>query len=266
MAHKKGQGSSRNGRDSNSQRLGVKRARRQHRDGWFDPRAAAWPQVRTGPERRPRQGRHPVRQGRRQGAVRRSRPARPAYLDHPCRVVRTLRGRRPAGRSRLPCSLTTSDIHVERLATGGRGCLSFRPREIRPRAAALMAATAVAAAPSTSSPRPPRTPSSTSASIPSSRPATGSTGRVRTARARRRDDVEIDGAGRHARVPPQIRNRRDDIELLADLMHEGREGAGRQGRSRRPRQRPLRRRPPTGRPAGTEPGRSGRRSASCACS
>ena len=47
MAHKKGQGSSRNGRDSNSQRLGVK-ASAARRHGRHDPRAAARHEVLPG--------------------------------------------------------------------------------------------------------------------------------------------------------------------------------------------------------------------------
>ena len=77
MATKKGQGSSRNGRDSNSQRLGVKRSRRQRRHRRLDPRAPARAQVPSGAERRARQGRHALREGRRPGQVRGSRGARP---------------------------------------------------------------------------------------------------------------------------------------------------------------------------------------------
>ena len=65
MAHKKGQGSSRNGRDSNSQRLGVKRF-----DGNLVTGGSILVRQRgrrfaARPERRPRQGRHALRQGRR---------------------------------------------------------------------------------------------------------------------------------------------------------------------------------------------------------
>ena len=53
MAHKKGQGSSRNGRDSNSQRLGVKRFGGQAVRGRHDHPAPARHQVEAGPERGP---------------------------------------------------------------------------------------------------------------------------------------------------------------------------------------------------------------------
>ena len=90
MAHKKGQGSSRNGRDSNSQRLGVKR-----HDG----------NVVTGGSILVRQKGRRFEPGLnvglgkdhtlyaksgRQGPLRRSRPARPEDLGHSCRVSRPL--------------------------------------------------------------------------------------------------------------------------------------------------------------------------------
>jgi ribosomal protein L27 len=55
MAHKKGQGSSRNGRDSNSQRLGVKA-----HDGNLVTGGTIIP---SGAERGARQGRHHLREG-----------------------------------------------------------------------------------------------------------------------------------------------------------------------------------------------------------
>ena len=92
MAHKKGQGSSRNGRDSNAQHLGVKRYGGQRVTGGtiivrqrgtkFCPRA----------QRRPRQGRHPVRQDRR--ARPRSRTAAVAASSSTSRRPNS-RGRRP---------------------------------------------------------------------------------------------------------------------------------------------------------------------------
>ena len=80
MAHKKGAASTKNGRDSNSQRLGVKRYGGQvvnageiivrQRGTHFHP----------GAERRPRWRRHAVRPGGRRGAVR--HPARPPGRQH----------------------------------------------------------------------------------------------------------------------------------------------------------------------------------------
>ena len=63
FAHKKGVGSTKNGRDSEAKRLGVKRA-----DGQTVPAGnilvrQRGTKIHPGPERRPRQGRHPVRQG-----------------------------------------------------------------------------------------------------------------------------------------------------------------------------------------------------------
>ena len=70
MSKTKGGGSTRNGRDSAAQRLGVKvfdggRVHRRH-----DHRAPARHQVPPWRERRPRRRRHPVRAGRRRGEVR----------------------------------------------------------------------------------------------------------------------------------------------------------------------------------------------------
>ena len=55
MAHKKGLGSSRNGRDSNAQRLGFKAFGGQIVPGRHHHRAAARHAGEAGPERRPRQ-------------------------------------------------------------------------------------------------------------------------------------------------------------------------------------------------------------------
>ena len=86
MAHKKGASSSRNGRDSNAQRLGVKRFGGQvvnageiivrQRGTHFHP----------GDERRPRQGRHAVR----------ARPGRVEFGTKRGRRVVNIVGARPA--------------------------------------------------------------------------------------------------------------------------------------------------------------------------
>ena len=79
MAHKKGQGSSRNGRDSNSQRLGVKR-----HDGNLVTGGSILvrqkgrrfePGLNVGLGKDP----HPVREGRRQGPLR--GPRRPPKIS-----------------------------------------------------------------------------------------------------------------------------------------------------------------------------------------
>jgi len=76
MAHKKGQGSSRNGRDSNSQRLGVKAHDGNSSTGGtiiVRQRGRRFPR---GTERRTRQRRHDLRENRRPGAVREPRRQR----------------------------------------------------------------------------------------------------------------------------------------------------------------------------------------------
>ena len=93
MAHKKGQGSSRNGRDSQSQRLGVKAHDGNVVTGGIDHRASAWTSLPARPQRRPRQGRHDFRQGRRSRAVRRPRRARTRH-QHPSPRVTVADGRR----------------------------------------------------------------------------------------------------------------------------------------------------------------------------
>ena len=61
MAHKKGQGSSRNGRDSNSQRLGVKRFGGQQVRGGTIILRQHGTDLEAGEERGPRQGPHAFR-------------------------------------------------------------------------------------------------------------------------------------------------------------------------------------------------------------
>ena len=73
MAHKKGLGSSKNGRDSNAQRLGVKVFGGQLVPGGQHHRAPARHQDQAGHQRRLGQGRHAVRQGHRRGGVPRPR-------------------------------------------------------------------------------------------------------------------------------------------------------------------------------------------------
>ena len=90
MAHKKGLGSSRNGRDSNAQRLGVKVFAGETRDRRRDHRAPARHPLQAGRGRRHRQGRHDLRRAPGHRGVR-DRPARPRDLGRaPGRVARRL--------------------------------------------------------------------------------------------------------------------------------------------------------------------------------
>ena len=127
MAHKKGQGSSRNGRDSNSQRLGVKRFGGEQVTRRHDHRPPARHQVEAGQERGPRQGPHALRPGRRRGPLRGPRRAR-AQGERPPgrRLTRAHPPRRPSA-------------HVRRsgqdLRQGGRRRPRLRqlpPRAVRP--------------------------------------------------------------------------------------------------------------------------------------
>ena len=78
MAHKKGQGSSRNGRDSNSQRLGSEGIRWPEGPGRDDHPPPARHPLEAGPECRPGQGPHIVRPRGGRRPVRGSRLAGPA--------------------------------------------------------------------------------------------------------------------------------------------------------------------------------------------
>ena len=64
MAHKKGLGSSKNGRDSNAQRLGVKRFGGETVTGGSILVRQRGTPLQARPERRPRLRRHALRQGR----------------------------------------------------------------------------------------------------------------------------------------------------------------------------------------------------------
>ena len=90
MAHKKGLGSSRNGRDSNAQRLGVKTFAGQAVTRRRDHRAPARHALQAGRRRRHRQGRHALRARRGHRAVH-DRPPR-AHRQRPARRRRPARG------------------------------------------------------------------------------------------------------------------------------------------------------------------------------
>ena len=137
MAHKKGQGSSRNGRDSNAQRRGVKRFRRRDRSRRHHPRPPGRHQVSRRQGRRPRERLHPVRADRRRGEVRPRRPPRTR-----CRLSRVLPFRRRHGRGlsihpregiwvpRLACPTVPLDLTVCRLAPGRRPLATRRPHAV----------------------------------------------------------------------------------------------------------------------------------------
>ena len=205
MAHKKGQGSSRNGRDSNSQRLGVKR---------FDGNIV------TGGSILVRQRGRRFRPGLNVGLGKDDTlfakvDGRVKFTDHGARgrVIWSTRSssasRRsyrapplsPAAFTRLPTRSAVgpsrdrlslhSRPHVRRRSRHPRGRRPRRsrgvelpPREIRARAAARTAATAGPAATSTSSSTRTSIRSSTSASRGCSRPVAARTARARTAPAR----------------------------------------------------------------------------------
>ena len=156
MAHKKGLGSSKNGRDSNAQRLGVKAVRRAVGARRFDHRAAARHQDQARPERRAGQGRHAVRQDHRHGRVPRPRPAwASSSASYPSRrrlADGQLQSGRPVHRPRA-VFFAAGVTHVHRRSSNLRQGRRRRqrlsgvpPREVRPARAGPAAATAGAAA------------------------------------------------------------------------------------------------------------------------
>ena len=116
MAHKKGLGSSRNGRDSNAQRLGVKVFAGQDVTGGEIIVRQRGTRFKPGRRRRHRQGRHAVRQGRRHRSSSRPRarkrvvnvvPRRRRLAQTRARGARSRCGRaaRLRARSRVWCAL-----------------------------------------------------------------------------------------------------------------------------------------------------------------
>ena len=81
MAHKKGLGSSRNGRDSQAKRLGVKVFAGQQRDRRRDHRAPARHALQAGPRRRHRPRRHDLRHARGHGEFTTGRKGRSISVD-----------------------------------------------------------------------------------------------------------------------------------------------------------------------------------------
>ena len=164
MAHKKGQGSSRNGRDSNSQRLGVKLFAGAGRHRRLHHRPAARHAVQPGRQRRPRQGRHALREGRRRSSASTTRDASGRRISRRARRRRqpAPRGRlRAAARGRRPSRPLRAPSHVHRRpprsrsrrATAATAASPSAARSSSPRGA-RRAATAATAARSGRSPTP----------------------------------------------------------------------------------------------------------------
>ena len=133
MAHKKGVGSSRNGRDSNPQMLGVKRFGGQWVTAGSHPRPAARHAVQARQQRRPRRRLHPVRQGERRTSRSRSATAG-GYVSireaAACLSLRRLRRAPPDRR----CSSTRSRSS-SRAATAARAASASAVRSTSPAAA-----------------------------------------------------------------------------------------------------------------------------------
>ena len=130
MAHKKGLGSSKNGRDSNAQRLGVKSVRRRAGDRRVDPGPAARHAVQARRERRARQGRYPVRQSSRHRRVPRSRAPGKIHQHRTGGLDRL----RTAASSFLPSPMFIDEVRIRvKAGDGGNGCLAFRREKYVPR-------------------------------------------------------------------------------------------------------------------------------------
>ena len=131
MAHKKGLGSSRNGRDSNPKMLGVKMFAGQDVDVRDDPRPPARHALPPGPRHGYRQGRHHLRRARRRGRV----PDERRATLHLGRRRPTQRGLTNSARGRARPG--TAVFHDERALTviagkGGDGSHALPAREVRP--------------------------------------------------------------------------------------------------------------------------------------
>ncbi len=249
MAHKKGQGSTRNGRDSNAQRLGIKRYGGETVTGGSILVRQRGTKVHPGQERRDRQGRHPVRQAGRRRPVPEARPPR-HVRPHPAGPVISAgkglpfpadvlslgiprRSRRPRpGRAwrQWLCRLPAREVRAEGRALGRRR----RARRFRPSWSVTTAST----------------PSTISSSSRSIRPSAASTAWARIGPASPATTSQIP-------VPlGTIVRDQATGELLGEILDEGRAADGRQGRARRLGQPALRHSHPPGAAPG-QPRRGG---------
>ena len=138
MAHKKGLGSSKNGRDSNAQRLGVKVFGGQLVPGGSIIVRQRGTRIKPGDERRLGQGRHAVRQGHRRRRIPRPRPDG-QVRQHQRRRVATAgsssEGRRFRDRRlSVGFSMFIDEVSIlVKAGDGGNGCLAFRREKYVPR-------------------------------------------------------------------------------------------------------------------------------------
>ena len=172
MAHKKGQGSSRNGRDSQSQRLGVKAHDGNVVSGGTIIRPPAWTAVPTGPQRRPRQRRHDFCQDCWAREVRGPRRLRPRHQRAANRTVNWViwivaeQFVSNSSITRFPLCSSTKSTFTSRPGTADADAWHSAARSSS-RAGARAEATAAAVGQSSSLPARTSTPSSISGSIPS---------------------------------------------------------------------------------------------------
>ena len=180
MAHKKGQGSSRNGRDSNPKYLGVKKYGGESvRAGNIIVRQRGT-RIHPGHERRRRSRPHVVRTDRRQGRLRAQGPRQEAGLDPAARAVAPVR----------PSSVSSNHDEVHRRGSDpreGRATVApaASPSCVRStaRSAGPAEATEATAATSRCWPTPSATPCSTTATIRCSERSEATTARGATSTA-----------------------------------------------------------------------------------
>ena len=236
MAHKKGVGSSRNGRDSNPQMLGVKRFGGQFVTGGSHPGPAARHPLQARQQRRPGLGRHAVREGRRR-TCKFERTRRLALHQHPDAAAGLIRGRVPAGARRAPCGgdsdVRRRDRHLRQGRRRRRRLRELPAREVRAprRPRWRRRGRRRLACFSRPIPRSPRC--STSTTSATTTPSAACTARAATATA---PAARISSCG--CRSAPWSRDR-DTRRAARRSHHAGPAAAGRPRRARRARQRAL---------------------------